>query len=606
MNYYDINMECIKTNRENIYKVLKDTYFSTSINDPENITTVPTRDGGQAVVIKYHSIEYRLNSIYNPTTEANKWAEQYKFHNLNNIIPMYGFGNGIFARAIINRMREKDLLLIYEPSAAIFLYVLKNYDMTDILSNKQVILSVEEINDFDFHTILKGITDITNMRDQIICIHPQYDKIFPESCITFWKEIRDSYLNTQVNINTIMKMSNNFIDNTIKNIKYIKSSNTIYDLKEILPNDIPAIVVAAGPSVEKQIEYLKRAKGKAVIFAVDRILDFLLDSGVEPDFVVTLDPIKPVEYFSKRPKITIPLLYYIEANNEILEFHSGRKIICNCSELFEEFYKSHEKLPPRIISSASVATATFSVCVELGFQTIVLVGQDLAFDGENTHAGGIAEKIPVEEDVVVEGVNGELVKSRYDWKLFINWYQDFLNYYPFLTVIDAKEQGARIKGTTVMPLKDVIETYCKQSFIYHLEQLKPVFSVKEQQDYKAYLGANIDILQEIKAKSKEAISILEFLIKESKKNFRSNQIDDKLKKLGKINSYITEQPIHSLMNLYVSAVAAYNISEMYRFTDNIEQDSVKTYERSIQVFKAMKEAADYIVPKLELVVKEEE
>ena len=35
-----------------------------------------------------------------------------------------------------------------------------------------------------------------------------------------------------------------------------------------------------------------------------------------------------------------------------------------------------------------MATAAFSVCVALQFKRVILVGQDLAYEGNITHAGG--------------------------------------------------------------------------------------------------------------------------------------------------------------------------------------------------------------------------
>jgi len=607
MSCFDINMECIKTNREHMYKAIRDFDSSISTNRLSEIKTVPTRAGGQAVIIKYLSMEYRLNSLYDSSAEANQWVEQYQFKNLHNVVPMFGFGNGEFARAIIGKMREDDNLLIYEPCADIFLHVLHNYDITDIISNSRVNLAVEKMNEFDFHSLLQGITNITNVRNQTICIYPQYDKIFPESCMSFWKEIKDNYQNVQVNINTGIMFGKNFIDNTIKNLRYLSSINTIVELKEVIPRDIPAIIVAAGPSVERQIEELKKIKGRAVIIAVDRILDYLLDEGLEPDFIMTLDPIKPIEYFSRRTDLTIPLLYFSEANYKIIEIHKGKKILCNSPMFLDKMFTDHNKIPPKMNSSASVATAAFTACVELGFKNIVLVGQDLAFDGTHTHAGGIAEKIVEPEEIMVEDINGNMIKSRYDWKLFITWYKDFLTYYPKLTVIDAKDKGAKIKGTIVMPLHDAADIYCNQKR-YNADSvkgLKPTFSCEEFKNFKDNLYVNLDILDQIKEKSKKAIAICDTLIKESKRDFSSNHIDDLIKKLGKINLYITKQPIFHLMDLYVTAVAAHNLSEMYQFTNDIEKSAIQIYEKSKYIFKAMIEASDYIKPKLKAIIDDE-
>ena len=326
MNYYEINLDYMKKNKNHLYSKFKNIDIS-SYKELDEIQSVDTKDGKKALKIKLDSKEYRLNSIYRPEEEAKRWVSQYEFQNLNTVVSMFGFGNGIFARTIMKKMGNSDLLIIYEPCVEMFYHVLNNYDITDIISNNQVKIFLKDINDFEFHTTLQSSINIANWRSQIQCVYPQYDKIFIESCRMFFKELRDNYAYVKMNINTEIYFGQKKIDNIFKNLRFLKNSNTLLEIKEELPKDIPAIVVAAGPSVEENIENLKRVKGKAVIFAVDRILDYLLDAGIEPDFVVTIDGKKSIKYFSRRENITIPLVTYMDSNFDILEWHKGRKDI---------------------------------------------------------------------------------------------------------------------------------------------------------------------------------------------------------------------------------------------------------------------------------------
>ena len=157
-----------------------------------------------------------------------------------------------------------------------------------------------------------------------------------------------------------------------------------------------------------------------------------------------------------------------------------------------------------------------------------------------------------------------------------------------------------IKGTTIMPLEKVIDTYCNHGdfYINKVEHMEPTFSKEELEKVQNSFKKDIEILKQIKLKSKEAVSLCDSLTNESRKNIASNTIDNQLKKLEKINQYILEQSVYDLMNFYVSAAAAHYISKMYRFTDNMEDNSIQTYQRSKYIFKAIIEASEYIKPKL--------
>ncbi|MDF2609530.1 MAG: hypothetical protein K0R92_1004 [Lachnospiraceae bacterium] len=605
MNYYDNNTRNISKNNCSLIDELKtidSTMFGNKVND---IKTLTTRDENKALKINYNLKEYTLNSTYYPVEHAKKWVSQFKFDNLNTVISMFGFGNGIFAREIIKNMNPGDKLFIYEPSIDIFLYVLDNFNILDILSSNNTTIFIEGINEFEFHKALQSNINITNFRSQINCTYPQYDNIFKESYNNFCNELKNNYSYTKININTEIYLGQKYIDNILSNIKYLKGSNTIYELKEHMPKEVPAIIVAAGPSVKENIEFLKKAKGKAVIFAVDRVLDYLLDSGVEPDFAVTIDPKKPAEFFSKRNDVKIPLICFIEANNDVLERHNGKKIICTRNIFLNEIYIKTNRKVPFLLSSGSVAIVAYSACVELGFDKVILVGQDLAYEGKTSHVGNVEENRGASWDVIVEGVDGQPIKSRQDWKEFIHRYEDLIKIHPEIEVIDAKTKGAKIKGAIQMPLDKAIEKCCRNSFTNNqiLENLEETFTEKDFLFIYEYLVNGFDALIKIKEKAEAAIQICNRLMEENKKKTENAfVIQDSMKKLSKINKFIESQPIYSMMDSYVTATTSQQLSELYLFSDNVKEDRKNTYEKSKIIYSAVVNATDYVKPKLEVAI----
>lgn len=601
MNYFEQNMECLKQNRMDLYHKLQDPDKYLSINKLVWIQSVPAKNEELFLIVQKEEKEYRLNSSYSPKQEAKKWVEQYTYKNMNSVMTMFGFGNGTFVREIIKSRGKGDVLFLYEPCPEIFIHVLNHYDIKDILIAKNVVLSIEGINEFEFHNLLQNVVNITNISSQIRCAHPYYEKIFPESGIKYWKEIIDNFIYAKMNINTEMFFGERFITNALFNARFIRESNRLQDLQTDFQTDVPAIIVAAGPSLKKNLEELKRAKGKAYIFVVDRILDFVLEEGLEPDFIVTIDPIKPVEFFTQRTDIKIPLLCELVSNWEVLDRHKGKKIIYGCNPYFQKMYESLGKKSPTITSGASVATAAFAVCVQLGFKRIVLVGQDLAYEGEFTHAGGIAEKVMNTKDVMVEGVNGNQVRSRSDWYQFLIWFKDMITLYPEIQVIDAKTQGAKIIGATVMPLKEVIDMYCTRKI-----EMDEVFQYKESTfnesdmvNVMKYFSDSYDELDLLKKKSKEAIKICEDQIRIYKRNDKETPTSEKnYKRISKINKFISEQSTYLLLETFITASSAQQISELYRFTDDNKTDKIATYEKSIRIFQTIIEGAEFVKPLL--------
>ncbi|NLO09339.1 MAG: motility associated factor glycosyltransferase family protein [Clostridiales bacterium] len=595
MTFYNKNMELIENNHSYLYKNLinNDNNYT---NRLDNIETIYAKDGEKIVSITYKAMTYRLNSIYRPIEEAIRWSDQFTLQNINTVVSMYGLGNGIFARALLRKMEESHLLIIYEPSYDIFSHVIKNYDLSEILSDKRVVIAVEGANDFSFHITVKSAINITNMKSQIQCIYPNYDKIFAESCITFFNEIKEGLVSNTLNINTTIKLSEKYIQNIFKNLTYLIDSSNLKELKKYTPKEVPAIVVAAGPSVEENIEELKKAKGKAVIFACDRVLDYLLDYGLEPDFTVTIDPVKELIHFSRRDDVNIPLICTMEANNDILSRHIGKKIFCTSNPFLNGIYDLVNKEASEITTSGSVAIVAYTACVELGYKRVILVGQDLAFNGNVSHVGGEINNKGEEANVMVEGIDGSMIKSRVDWKEFVNRYQDLIALNNDIEVIDAKERGARIKGTIVMPLKEAVARYCREIHMENedLFNIEPIFYRKDIGKIIDYLEGYVPIMNSILDEAESAIRKCNNVIREYERGLSSKKLNEALRKLSKVNKFIEEQSIYPLMDYHITAQTAPQLSEMLILSDDSEDYNLSTFQKSKIIYQATIDTSKFI------------
>lgn len=78
------------------------------------------------------------------------------------------------------------------------------------------------------------------------------------------KDVAEEYL---VNINTVQAFSKVAVENMLKNADYVRTGYQAKQLMEAIPREMPAIIVSAGPSLNKNIEELKKAKNKAFIIA---------------------------------------------------------------------------------------------------------------------------------------------------------------------------------------------------------------------------------------------------------------------------------------------------------------------------------------------------
>lgn len=263
-----------------------------------------------------------------------------------------------------------------------------------------------------------------------------------------------------------------------------------------IPNTIPAIVVSAGPSLNNNIMELKKAVGKAFIIAVDTAVKPLVKAGIIPDMFAMLDGKKPLELVEVEEVREIPMVAYVTGAKSIFNYHTGKKFFLDENYRYvQELFAMNGKEIYQLPGGGSVATLAFSLVCHLGFDKIILVGQDLAFTGNKSHADGTFKETMAVEDtkdfLMVPGNVEKMVPTREDFDNYRKWFEEFIEYWKGIKdvqFINATEGGALIKGTQIMTLKDAISLYCTETVDIKscIAQLKPVFSEEEQKKIVNY------------------------------------------------------------------------------------------------------------------------
>ena len=437
------------------------------------------KDGNDILIIKKAGEVHRMNSLYAPVREAISWAEGVPIGSIEEINILYGLGNGIFVRELLKRMQEGNMLVVFEPSLEIFQFVMKHYDISDILMNSKFCLLVRGMNEKALSKVLEYEFHKVNCSENRIILLPNYVEIFSEEYDELCKQYKSYQKDALAMQNTILYLSAYSMRNVIHNIKHFIRSKSFESLKRKIPKDVTAIMVAAGPSLKENLQMLKKAKGRFLIIAVERVLDILMENGIEPDFIATLDPVKPVTPRMKKGDVHIPAFTLPEASEEFMECHKGYKIICNNGGLYAGLRVRAGLHEGVIVSDGSVATYIFSLLIEMGVKRIVFLGQDLAF-GENgayvDNHGFSNNENPFGEYIQAEGVNGETVYSRQDWMRFAGFFEENIKKHPEIDFVDVKKHGLKIQGTRQMELQDVIEQYscekiCVSKLIEETEDL---------------------------------------------------------------------------------------------------------------------------------------
>jgi len=407
----------------------------------------------------------------NPLKEAENLIQH--LHNVKNHsdILFYGLGMGYQIRAFAEQYPDTPFS-IYEPVPEIIYQFLCHADLKqlplNLLKNIYIESKPEEMN-----PLLTGI--VRRVRNSILIIDlPAYKSIFPDKHQAFFSlfqkrlEERCSYLGAN------HAFQKRWTINSTKNFIYILNTPDILIEKKDSFKNMPAILVASGPSLEEEIDNLRRIReeGLAYIFSVGTAINALVLQGVYPHAACTYDPTEENQVLCrevlKRGISSIPLIFGSTVGYESLAKYPGPKLhmLINQDTPAAFYLKPVNSDNLEFINDApTIAIITLQLLYKLGFNPVILVGQNLAYLNRkdytpgSTHPSLEASQQTLDQAVPVKDVYGNQVGSNRNYIQMRKQLEQYLSCVQDLQVINTTKGGAHIEGTRFQTLEEVIRDY---------------------------------------------------------------------------------------------------------------------------------------------------
>ena len=248
------------------------------------------------------------------------------------------------------------------------------------------------------------------------------------------------------------------VGHVLKNIPNMKGGILLSRLQNKWDKRIPFIIVGAGPSLNKNIDQLKKVGNKACILCLDTAYLILKEKGIRPHIVCTLDAGKKIEVFGDMEKWDIPLGVIANARPEIIEKTSSSVIWCSEASEYVRTIRGEiggeEELFP---VAYGVSSLGLSIPISLGASQMVFVGMDMAYsEDKKSHAGVMEDDFDVPDLEETEGYYGKPVYTRTDWIRMRKWIEEIAAEDNYGRYINATEGGSKIKGVPQMSLEKAV------------------------------------------------------------------------------------------------------------------------------------------------------
>ena len=554
-----------------------------------------SKDGNEILVVVKDDVEYRLNSSYRPIAEAEKFAKQFEVLEEGSLLFVFGFGNGMFADEILKVCKSNVTIVFYEPCLDIVKYVSMKRDLELYCRQHNCFLVMNKGNEMvsggrlsdiaEFYDTLQDIMTYNNRDKMYQAVLPKYRELFVEEYRYFVDILEQGRDELFTQINNARDYGHILVENNVKLLRYIPQSYCLHDFKDIFPKDMPAIIVSAGPSLEKNVHLLHEAKGHALILCVDAAIKFLLQEDIIPDMIVTIDARKEISLFEDERLKNIPMIGHSDMSNKVLDMVRPNKFILagTNNDYIKNLYDNIGKSQNIIDFGGSVATAACAICKEIGFETIILVGQDLALTGEKMYAG--KEKVALDKFgrqlINVEALDGSIVKTTTDYYSYIKWFERLIEKYPTIHIIDATEGGAKIEGSEILTLKDTLKRYAVAEYEIKaiIDSVEPAFLPEQREQLIKQFKQEKDVYDIIIQKMKRGVILASQGVELSiqKQHGKMEQFDkinaemteicglcDRLNEFSLIKSEIDATELENFAGVFDSSKYGMSIREQYQ------------------------------------------
>lgn len=380
------------------------------------------KDGHQTLSID----GIHIYSKYKPINHVNSFIDKELDIEAEGYL-LLGLGLGYHLNSIVNKVGKKKIyvLCVDKREQEIFMHSTISNDLLN-LSNVDIVYDPKYIEINKNYQII-----IPNAWLQVL------DKNNPLYYFLADIKIKQESYNSQRQL-----LENNFSNNLLLNDKNL--NHYISETKQV--NKI-ACLVSSGPSLNETKGWLKDVRKQFYILCVGSALKVLLKENIIPDAVIISDPKVNIIQQLEGTNFNGPLFYLSTANYEATSNYLHKRYI-----LFQSGYKKAENIAeqyniPLVDTGGSVATTGFSTLKILGFNTIILFGQDLGFKENKTHAKFSTSGRTVyknERLLKVISNNGEEIYTTPNLHSYLMWFNSKMKDSNNLKVFNTALNGAKI------------------------------------------------------------------------------------------------------------------------------------------------------------------
>ena len=321
-----------------------------------------------------------LHSKYNPLKEAQQLIAQFPKDKTAAVFCSFGLGYAPIQFAL---QYPTLPLIIIEPDVRYVSQSFETVDWSPVLTHSQVIFALNASS-------AEAVSLIERFGISNVQIYESANQT--QHAADYYAELTQTLNRAKqkenINTNTLERFAKLWLRNSCKNLPFMAKCDGV---KKFMNTNtaLPFVILAAGPSLATVLPYLAELKKRCILVCVDTSLHACLNAGVEPDFIVLVDPqeacARHLDFLRSPSSILItesavwPSVFRFECKETVM-----------CSSLFPlgKYFESQLGQKGKLGAGGSVTTTAWDFAYSTGTKEIYLAGMDLGFPGKQTHIRG--------------------------------------------------------------------------------------------------------------------------------------------------------------------------------------------------------------------------
>lgn len=480
---------------------------------------------------------FALFSSDNPEKEIQNWLFSTEIEKkCPPVLLLLGFDLGFYPSKVLDYLPETSILAVVEPDPILFFTAIHQTDLSKIFADKRVHFYVGQKASKAVESIGTELKwgRFLNLSYKIL-VNPLLRKCQKSYSTEFSTQFRNALQREIMYRNSRVEHGANVVINTVHNADYLIESPGVTCLWGQFEK-IPAILAAAGPSLEKTIEQIRNAQDRALVVCVNTAYPLLRKHGITPHIVIAMDhQERNVLSFQTDANNTQTFLIADPRINPQITQHFVPRVFFSCwrsttekigepapleeipvakmsgNSIYQWF---QEMTGPKgdVYGPGSVTVVGFHILARMGCEPIILAGQDLAFSQDKDYAEGTIfddKDLPRDSQIahMVESIDGNMVPTSETLFLYRQLLETEIE--RFNIPVFNTSSGAVIKGTISSTIESLLPQFIPFD-VQPYEYLSQIYSANPSRltyrDLQKKLREGIHVLDHFAATARASLA----------------------------------------------------------------------------------------------------